>query len=189
MSGPQDNAPNDGFQSRLNRMAELRAPIDAAKPQVDLLPDWRANIKGPVTLVAAVLVGIFAVFLARLARFHLTGGTLAGDNPDVTMIIDAGIAVAVSFVVFSLLKIRGREFKVAQVVGVMAMIGIMQNFVHAAPSAFGLLFSKQWAEDVVTHSEPGSIYIRGKYIAVLPSEEDVADEPEERALPKVRRLG
>jgi hypothetical protein len=189
MSGPQGNAPNNGFQSRLTRVADRRAPIDAGKPHVDLLPDWKANIKRPVTLVAAVFVGIFGVFLARLIRFHLTGGTLAGDNPDITLIIDAGIAVVVSFVVFRLLKIKGREFNVAQLVGVIAMIGIMQNFVHAAPGAFGLLFSKQWAEDVVTYSEPGSIYIRGKYIVVLPSDEDIADEPEERALPKVRRLG
>lgn len=189
MGSPQGRAPSDGFQSRLNRMADRRAPIDAAKPQVDLLPDWKANIKHPVTLVSAVLLGMLAVFIARLARFHLTGGTLAGNNADVTMIIDASVALACAFAVFGILKIKGYDFKAAQAVGVILMVGLMHNFVQAAPGAFGLLFSKEWTQDIVNNSESGSIYLRGKYIVVLPSGEDVADEPEEPELPKVRRLG
>lgn len=189
MSSPQGNAPNNGFQSRLNRMAEQRAPTDAAKPQVDLLPDWKANIRYPAAIVASALVGMLAVFVARLVRYHIMGGTLAGDDPDFTMIIDGSIAVACSFLLFGMLKFKGKEFKVAQTVGIIAMIGLMHNFVHAAPSAFGLLFSTEWADDIVSYSEPGSVYFRGFYFVVIPSGDDVADEPQKRELPKVRRLG
>lgn len=189
MSSPQGKAPNNGFQSRINRMAERQAPIDAAKPHVELLPDWKANIRYPAAIVASALVGMLAVFVARFVRFHLMGGTLAGDDPDFTMIIDGAVAVACSFLLFGMLKFNGKEFKAAQTAGVVAMMGLMHNFVLAAPSAFGLLFSKEWTDDIVTYSEPGSIYFRGLYIVVIPSGDDVADEPEKRALPKVRRLG
>ena len=189
MSSPQGRAPSNGFQNRLNRVAAQRAPGDAAKPTVEVLPDWKANIKQPVTLIAAGLSGMLAVFIARFLRFHLMGGTLAGDNPDVTMIIDGGIAIACAFLVFHFLNIKGHSLKAAQIVGIVAMIGLMHNFVHAAPGAFGLLFSEAWTEDIVNYSEPGSIYIRGSYIVVLPSADDVADEPEDQALPKVRRMG
>ncbi len=189
MGSPQGRAPSNEFQSRLNRVAKQRAPIDAAKPQVDLLPDWKANFKQPMTIVAAVLVGMQAVLVARLLRFHLMGGTLAGDNPDIAMIIDVGVAIAFSFPIIFFLNLRGHKFKAAQVAGIVLMFGVMHNFVHAAPGVFGLLFSEEWTEDIVTYSEPGSVYVRGNYITVLPSGEDVADEPKKPELPKVRRLG
>ncbi len=189
MSSPQGGTPDSSFQERLNRMADRRAPIEAAKPEVDVLPEWKANIRYPAALVGAALLGMLAVFVARFVRFHLMGGTLAGDDPDFTMLIDGGIAAACSFLIFGMLRFEGHEFKAAQTFGIVAMIGLMHNFVHAAPGAFGLMFSKQWTEDIVTYSEPGSLYFRGFYFQVLPSGEEVADEPEERELPKVRRMG
>ena len=189
MSSPQGGKPDGGFQDRLTRVADRRAPIDAAKPHVDVLPDWKADIKQPVTLVAAVVLGMLAVFIVRLLRVHLMGGTLAGDNADITMIIDGGIAIAGAFLVFHLLRIKGLKFKAAQTIGIVTMIGLMHNFVHAAPGAFGLLFSDEWSEDIVEYSEPGSIYFRGMFFTVLPPEEEVAEEPETPELPKVRRMG
>ena len=53
MSGPGASGPSGSFQDRLNRVAERRAPIEAARPQVDVLPDWKQNIRYPASLVGA----------------------------------------------------------------------------------------------------------------------------------------
>ena len=68
MSSPQSGAPNANFQDRLNRLAEARAPIEAAKPEVAVVPDWKENIKYPASLVGAALVGISAPIRQRRAK-------------------------------------------------------------------------------------------------------------------------
>lgn len=189
MSSPQTGSPDRSFQTRLNRVAERRAPIEAAKPEIAVLPDWKSNIKYPAALVGAALVGMLAVFSARYARFHLMGGTLAGEDADITMAIDGAIGVAVSFILFSALRFRGAEYKAAQTFGIFAMIMIMQNFVHAAPKTFSVLFSPEWTEDVITMTEPNSILFRGAtFVLYEPKDEAIAEE-ERPALPKVRRMG
>jgi len=214
MSGQGTGTPDRGFQNRINRVQELRAPIEAARPRVDVLPDWRENVRYPATLVGMALLGMLAVFIARFVRFHLIGGTLSGDSPDITMLIDAGLAALAGLMilaafgltarqlsreegqgVFSLKTLGENSVKAALVAGIAIMIGTMQNMVHSMPSVFKLVFSEEWTEDVVTYSEPGSIYFRGNYYVVLPQAEDAApvdaDAPEEgekKALPKVRRL-
>ena len=214
MSGQGSGTPDRGFQDRINRVQERRAPIEASRPQVDLLPDWKENIRYPASLIGAAFLGMFAVFFARFARFHLMGGTLSGEAPDLTMIIDAGLAVLAALVIFgaigmtlresdraerhgffSIASLGGNPVKLAIVVGVAIMIGTMHNMVHSAPKAFSVVFSPEWAADVVEFSAPGSIYYRGNYFVVFPQTEAVAEDvdptgdgAEEKVLPKVRRL-
>ncbi|MGI9391487.1 MAG: hypothetical protein ACR2O1_15630 [Boseongicola sp.] len=189
MSSVQGTARPTGFKSRLNRVEAKRAPIDAAKPDVELLPDWKANLRQPMMLSAAVIFGMVAVFLVRLARFHLMGSLPAMEIPDVTMLIDGGIAMICLFLVFRLLKGTPRKIKAAHALGVVAMVGLMHNFVHSAPGVFGLLFSKEWTAVTVAYSEPDSIYVGSKYVVFLPPDDGKAAEQEIQALPKVRRSG
>ena len=114
MSSPQGGTPDSGFQERLNRVAEARAPIDAAKPQVAVIPDWKENLKYPAAIVGSALVGMLAVFVARYVRFHIMGGSLAGDDADITMLIDGGIGAACGFLLFAMLRFEGKEFKIGQ---------------------------------------------------------------------------
>jgi len=213
MSGQGSGTPDQGFQNRINRVQEKRAPIDAARPHVDVLPDWRENIRYPATLVGMAFLGMFAVFLARFARFHLMGGSLSGDAPDITMMIDAVLAGLAALLIFGAVGLSTRSkrsdgdggafsfktlsnnpVKAALVVGIAIMIGTMHNMVHSMPKAFSLVFSDAWAEEVISNSEPGSIYYRGNYYVVFPQAEDTASEgdapaeEEKKVLPKVRRL-
>lgn len=168
--------PNSSFQDRLNRVAEARAPIEAAKPQVDLTPDWKTNIRYPLSLVGAALLGMLAVFIARYARFHLTGGALTGDDADLTMIIDGGLAAGCSFLLFGLLRFDGAEYKLAQTVGIVVMVCIMHNFVHAAPAVFDIVFSPEWTQDVIAYTEPKSILFRGVSFVLDPEAAAMAAE-------------
>lgn len=181
--------PIRSFQSRLNRVAEQRAPHEAAKTEVSVIPDWKQNFRYPAALIGAALFGALSVFLARYARFHVMGGSFAGDDPDFTMMIDAGIAFVCAFALFALMRFEGKDFKAAQTFGIIAMIAVMHNFVHAAPGAFSSLFSKQWTAEIVAYSEPGSLYFRGNYFKVIADEETVAEaDQEEPAEPRIIRL-
>lgn len=190
MSSPQTGSPDASFQSRLNRVAEKRAPLEAAKPQVDVLPDWKQNVKYPAALVGSALVGMLAVFVARYVRFHLMGGSLAGEDADITMMIDGAIGAACSFLLFTALRFHGAEYKAAQTFGIFTMIVIMHNFVHAAPKTFSFIFSQEWTDEVIASTEPRSILFRGAtFLLSNPDEAAVAEEDAAPALPKVRRMG
>ena len=195
MSGPMGGTPDKGFQDRLARMQERRAPIEAARPQVDVLPDWKANVRYPASLVGLVFLGMFAVFFVRYARFHLMGDTLAGESADFTMIVDAGLAGLASLLIFGAIGLTARDssraehqslfslqglgdhpMKLALVVGIATMIGTMHNMVYKAPGLFSVIFSQEWTEDVIAYSAPGSIYYRGDFYVLFPEEETVAEE-------------
>ena len=191
MSGSSPSGPNASFQDRLGRVAERNAPREAAKPHVDVLPDWRENIRTPMGFAIAVAIGVATVLLVRIVRFHVFGGTLIGDNADLTMAIDFVAAAALSIGLFSLTSYKGFPFVLAQICGVVLMMTTMQNMVHKAPSVFNLAFSSDWTDDVIATTEPGTLLVRGYSMALSENAEEVAEadvEPEKPALPTVRRM-
>jgi hypothetical protein len=164
MSSPQSTTPNAGFQSRLDRVAERRAPHDAARPQIDVLPDWRENARGPAGIAAAVLTGILAVVIVRLARFHIMGVALVSESPDVTLAVEMGASLLLSFLIFLFLPWKGIQYRFLQFGGVALMTLTMHNIVHSSPGLFRLAFSPDWTDRVLAQTEPGSMYVRGHSI-------------------------
>ncbi|MBT8419187.1 MAG: hypothetical protein KJO42_17255 [Silicimonas sp.] len=198
MSSAQSDTPNKGFQSRLNRVAERRAPLEAEKPEIDVLPDWRENAFGPAGLVAAVIVGLVSVVIVRVVRFHFQGIALVSDSPDITMATEFAAALMLSFLIFLLLPWKGVKYRFLQFGGVALMALTMHNMVHNAPGLFNLAFSPAWTNDVLAKTEPGSMYIRGQSIPfagkIKPDTgEDVAAAdsaaPETPALPRLIQIG
>ena len=187
MSSPQTASPDGKFQNRIERLAEKHAPAAAARAQVQVIPHWSENFMYPLSLVGAALVGMLAVIVSRLVRYHLLGGSLAGDNADIAMAMDASLAIGCSFLLFAMLRTRGRSHKAAQIFGVAAMIMVMHNLVHWMPTAFDIAFSPKWTADVIAATEPKSILLRGESFAMTP--EDVLEEDAEPAKPVVRRFG
>ncbi len=180
------------FRSRLNRVAEARAPYEAERPEVSVLPDWKQHFRLPMAIFAAMIVGALAVLAVRYARLQYMGGGFAGQNPDVTMAIDVGAAFAIAFILFALARKSGLLLAAGHLVGVFAMIGFMHNVAHTAPQLFASIYSAPWTTEIASASEPGSLYFRGGYITVMQEAEEVieVEEPEETeiALPRVIRL-
>ena len=187
MSSPPTGTPNGNFQDRLNRVAKARAPIEANKVVVPVIPDWKENFKYPAAIVGAAIVGMLAVLISRYVRFQLLGGSLAGEDADITMMIDFAIAGACSFALFGMMRFSGPEFKAAQTVGIAIMVMGMHNLVHAVPSVFNLTFSPQWTEDVVAYTEPNSILFRGNSFVLIEPTSEVAGSSS--AAPAIRRAG
>lgn len=184
MSSPQRVTPNRGFQSRLNRVAEARAPHEANRPQIDVLPDWRENARGPAGIGAAIATGILAVVIVRVARFHITGVALVSDSPDITLAVETGAALLLSFMIFLLLPWKGIQYRFLQFGGVALMALTMHNMVHSAPGLFSLAFSSAWTDRVLAETEPGSMYVRGQSIPFAGKINDEAEEDAEAAKPE-----
>ncbi|AZQ68859.1 hypothetical protein EF888_18025 [Silicimonas algicola] len=187
MSSPQTASPDGKFQNRIERLAEKHAPAAAARAQVQVIPHWSENFMYPLSLIGAALVGMLAVVLSRYVRFQLLGGSLAGDDADIAMLMDGALAAGCSFMLFTVLRYGGAVHKAAQAFGIAAMILVMHNFVHWMPRAFDLTFSPKWTSEVIAMTEPNSLLFRGVSFALAP--ENVAEEDAEPAKPVVRRFG
>lgn len=190
MSSPQSATPNAGFQDRLNRVAERRAPHEAERPEIEVLPDWKENARGPAGILAAILVGILAVVIVRIARFHVMGVALVSDSPDLTLAIEMAASLLLSFMIFLLLPWKGIQYRFLQFAGVALMALTMHNMVHSAPGLFRLAFSPEWTDRVLAETEPSSMYVRGHSVPfagkIKEEEEEVAEAP---ALPRRIQIG
>lgn len=173
--------PNAGFQDRLNRVAQVRAPIEAEKPEVSVLPDWKKDVADKAGFLVAILIGVVAVFLVRIGAYHMTGTALISDTPDQTLAVETGGALALSVVLLLLTRYRSLIFIPITAVGVVLMTVAMHNAVHSAPGLFSLAFSPDWTAKVTETTEPQSLYFRGEVIQLKPKQE--------KAAPTVLRLG
>lgn len=164
-------ADQETFQERLLRIAAEKesGPVTENKSakrekySAAGIPSMRENILYPLSFVRAVFVGVIAVFVSRFIRYHLAGGSLAGsqESADLVMMIDGIIAVGAGFALKELFKISDKSLQLAQTVGVFMMIVLMHNLVHMVPGLFGMIFSPEWVQDVLTTTEPKSILFRG----------------------------
>lgn len=189
MSSPSSAGPDTGFHNRLHRVAEARAPIEAAKPQVAVLPDWRSNISGLTGVVLAIVIGMVAVLAVRIAAFHFMGVAMVSPTPDLTLAIETVAALILAIILFRLTAYRGAKYHFIQFAGVALAISMMHNAVHALPTVFSAAFSPEWTAQVVEQTEPRSLYLRGQVIPFSPVEEPTEEAEPEKVLPNVLRLG
>ena len=180
MSGPMAG-PNQGFQDRLNRVAEIRAPYEAAKPEVSVLPDWKKDVAAKSGFLIAPLIGVLAVLLVRIGAFHTTGVAMVSDTPDATLAIEVGGAALISAAILLLTRYKWMTTMPVALAGIAVMAVFMHNSVHSMPSLYSLAFSTNWTEQVIEATEPKSVYFRGEVIPL--------SAPDEKKAPTIRRLG
>ena len=125
------------------------------------LPSLGETVGYPASIVGAFVLGLLAVAISRYVRFTFSGSTLTGEDADTMMLIDAGLAMAIGFVLKQLFRLKGAAQETAKTVGVVAMICTMHNLVHMWPGAFEMAFSPDWVSDVIEMTEPKSILFRG----------------------------
>ncbi|MEL6169541.1 MAG: hypothetical protein AAFR35_12690 [Pseudomonadota bacterium] len=185
------------FEDRINRIRSQRGHVpvepmpadlqtatgeweipksEAPRKEIDLVPGWKENVRYPLGIVAAFVLGMLAVLLSRYVRFHLQGGTLTGEDPDITMMIDAGLAAGVAFALRIILKFEDKEHIFAKTMGIAVMVVTMHNLVHWAPGLFSVLFSVDWVDDVVLFTDPNSILFRGMSFVLIEPQVPVAPE-------------
>ena len=125
------------------------------------LPSMRETVGYPASIVLAFFLGMLAVLITRYVRYAMAGSALTGEDADITMAIDAGLALAIGFVLKQMCRLSGKIQETAKTLGIFAMICVMHNLVHTWPGAFEIAFSPEWVSDVIETTQPQSILFRG----------------------------
>lgn len=157
---------HDAFAERLARLNETHAERQAyqnaaAQAERGRVPDWMRNMVYPGSIVGALVVGILTVVVSRYAMFHIHGAPDPNADPDMTMLMDGGLALAIAFVLRSALHLKAKEHLAAKTVGIWVGLTCMHNLVHAYPAMWAAAFSPEWVEQTTTITEPRSLYVRG----------------------------
>ncbi|WP_299650870.1 hypothetical protein [uncultured Tateyamaria sp.] len=157
---------HDVFAARLARLNETHTQhqtrqSEAAAAARGRTPDWVRNLAYPGSIVGALFVGIFTVVLSRYAMFHVNGAPDPNVDPDLTMLMDGGLAIAIAFVLRSALNLTTKEHLAAKTVGIWVALTCMHNLVHAYPGVWTVAFSPEWVDRTTSITEPRSFYVRG----------------------------
>lgn len=72
------------------------------------LPSMRETVGYPASIVLAFFLGMLAVLITRYVRYAMAGSTLTGEDADITMAIDAGLALAIGFVLKQMFRLSGK---------------------------------------------------------------------------------
>jgi len=160
----------------LNTSSQLYAGVSEVgdKPRPAKKIKFKADVKtilpgqtshsgasAPVSMVSGLLIGAGAVILARYIRFLVADGALAGPDADIIMAIDIVLAVTIAIVLRSVFRFKSGTHRFAKLLGIGAMVLLMQNLVHVAPGLFERAFSVAWVDQVITTTTPKSLLLAG----------------------------
>lgn len=120
------------------------------------------NVLYPLSLIGAFIIGTISIVLARLARYHLFGSGLTGENADLWLIIDGIVAMGIVISLRSVFRSKGKTLEAAKALGIVAMALTMHNFVHLNPNLFNTIFSPEWTAQVTAATKENSLLIQGK---------------------------
>jgi hypothetical protein len=119
------------------------------------------NVLYPVSLVAAVILGAVSHGIGQVARFYVSGVPDLKANPDVEMLVQIILGVAISMVLGFALGLNSRAFTTLKSIGVICGMLFFHNAVHIWPRHFAALTSELWVNQMVTHTKEFSLMWRG----------------------------
>lgn len=111
--------------------------------------------------VLALALGVLAAFLARFLRFQVTGNP-ASTSPDIEFALDVIAAIFVAFLIREALSLSAVKRIGAQFAGILLAMFTMHNAVHAMPSTFEGLFSRDWVQHVQQTTRAGTFNVLGR---------------------------
>lgn len=122
---------------------------------------FRMNAGYPISLLAALLVGMLAYAVGRYVRFKV----LTGLPPDLGIDSDIGLNVVMGLlatvVLSRLFRLTLRQHYSLQALGIVVMTISFHNFVYLQPEFFNAVFSPIWVNEVMIETKPQSLFIRG----------------------------
>lgn len=123
--------------------------------------EFRINVGYPISLVAALLVGMLAYTLGRYVRFKVLTSLPQDLSIDADISLNALIALLTTVVLSRLFKLTTRLHYSLQALGIVAMTISFHNLVYLKPDLFNAAFSPVWVNEVMTETKPQSLFIRG----------------------------
>ena len=169
------------FQNRLKRIAAggpntlgqvyvgitgEDGPQKVYRERAPFLSVLKSVILFPFAVAGAFTIGLIAVIVARFIRVMAYGGVLAGENADMLMIIDAGIALVAASLLRWMFRFQGRGMGWVSAVGIVAMVCLMHNLVHMEPDIFAIAFPAEWVEGVLRTTQIDTVLVRGVFFPI-----------------------
>ena len=189
----QSSSPTASFQDRLSRVAQARentpmasapetlmsrasiASAEAQKAEAEekrllrasgeasVLPDWRENIKYPLSFIKAAALGMLGAFFGKYVAITMLSGSGSMEFDMLGYYMELGIAFAAALMVKEIFRVQGAHLRKAQFIGVIFMVGMVHNFAFWMPNVIGKIYSPEWVERTVQTAEPDSFMFRGDY--------------------------
>ena len=173
--------------ARLDQTHDQRVQAQAATAQAERgsRPDWVSNLGYPASILGACILGLITVVMSRYVMFHLNGVPDPNADPDMTMLIDGGLAFGIAFVLRSAFHLTTKEHLLAKTVGIWIALTCMHNLVHAYPTAWAYAFSPEWVAGTTDMTEPSSFFFRGMSFKI-DGGTTVAPDGTETAKPEIK---
>jgi hypothetical protein len=141
------------------------------------------NTRYPASLLGAALLGMFGVGLGQYVHFQLLSGSDQLQGPSYELTFVAGFGILTAFVLSQAFRLKSKEHRALQGLGVFLMIGVFHNLSHWLPTPMGMVFSPAWVQTTVDTTPPGSFRLGQRYFPLLDQADPTA--PEQTDEPKV----
>ena len=171
-----DTSPLDLFQKRLKRLTEGEAPRNVLWVGTDEyfevprkkntrkprgLKALVVNALYPLSVLAAVGLGVVSHGLVLIARYQIQGLPNPKANPDIEMVAQLVMAFSLAMVLGYLIGLRAKNLTKLKSLGAALGLLFFHNVVHLYPQLFDVLCSKSWVNYVITHTHAHSMVWRG----------------------------
>jgi hypothetical protein len=131
------------------------------KPRVSRGRALLGRLLSPLGYVAALAVGAVAHGVGQVLRFHVQGLADLNANPDVDMMVQTVLGLAIALVAGFALGMKSKIATTLKAVGVLCGVLFFHNAVHMWPQRFVALTSEEWVGQIVSHTTEFSVMWRG----------------------------
>ena len=119
------------------------------------------NALYPVSMVAAVVLGVVSHCIGQIARYHVQGLPDLKANPDIETLGQVLLGIVISIGLGYVFRLQSRSYTTLKSAGAVIGVLFMHNAVHLYPKAFAVMTSALWVNQVVSHTQPHSMLWRG----------------------------
>lgn len=117
-----------------------------------------------MSIVMSVLLGVICLMAARYVRFNFAEIPTAGTGATTLTVMDCGIALFLALLVGGMLQLKTFRHVLGQVSGIAVMLVAMHNLVWIYPGEFAQVYSQAYVDQVISLTEPLSIYFNGSTV-------------------------
>jgi hypothetical protein len=136
-------------------------PRRERKAQVTGFRAFVSNAVYPVSMVAAVVLGMVSHAIGQIARYHVQGLPDLNANPDIETLVQVILGIVIAMALGYVFRLQSRNFMTLKSTGAVIGVLFMHNAVHLYPAGFAAVTSPMWVNQVVSHTQPYSMLWRG----------------------------
>ena len=117
-----------------------------------------------MSVLMSVILGVICLMAARYLRFNFAAIPEFGTGAMTLTVMDCGIAAFLALLIGGMVKLKTFRHVAGQMSGIAVMLVAMHNLVWIFPTEFAQVYSQAYVDQVISLTEPQSIYFNGTTI-------------------------